>query len=51
MDKVLGTSKMQANDRITVIRQVKKKLGVKVGDLVVYVEDEKGNVVLRKVQL
>jgi bifunctional DNA-binding transcriptional regulator/antitoxin component of YhaV-PrlF toxin-antitoxin module len=51
MDKVLGTSKVQPNNRITVLKKVQKKLGLKIGDLVVYVEDDKGNVVLRKVQL
>jgi bifunctional DNA-binding transcriptional regulator/antitoxin component of YhaV-PrlF toxin-antitoxin module len=51
MDRVLGTSKVQPNNRITVLKKVQKKLGLKIGDLVVYIEDDKGNVVLRKVQL
>jgi bifunctional DNA-binding transcriptional regulator/antitoxin component of YhaV-PrlF toxin-antitoxin module len=51
LDKVLGSSKVQPNNRITVIRQIQKKLNVKVGDIVVYVEDERGNIVLKKGQL
>jgi bifunctional DNA-binding transcriptional regulator/antitoxin component of YhaV-PrlF toxin-antitoxin module len=34
-----------------VVKQVQKKLGVKVGDLMIFVEDEKGNVILKKGQL
>lgn len=51
VDRILGTSKVQPNNRITVLKRVQKKLGLKIGDLVVYIEDEKGNVILRKVQL
>lgn len=51
MEKVLGSSKVQPNNRITLIRQIQKKLKVKTGDIVIFVEDEKGNVVLKKAQL
>jgi hypothetical protein len=51
VDKVLGSTKVQPNNRITVIRQVQKKMNVKVGDIVVYVEDERGNIQLKKGQL
>ncbi len=51
MEKVLGSSKVQPNNRITIIRQVQKKLNVKVGDVMIYVEDEKGNIVIKKGQL
>lgn len=51
MEKVLGSSKVQPNYRVTVVRNVQKKLNVKIGDIVVYVEDEKGNVILKKGQL
>lgn len=51
LEKVLGSSKVQPNNRITVIKEIQKKLKVKVGDVIVYVEDEKGNVMIKKGQL
>jgi len=51
LEKVLGSSKVQPNNRITIIRQVQKKLNVKVGDVMIFVEDEKGNIVIKKGQL
>ena len=51
MKKVLGSSRVQANYRITLIREVQKKLNVKIGDIVVYVEDEEGNIILKKGEL
>jgi hypothetical protein len=51
LDKVLGSTIVQPNNRITVIRQVQKKLNVKIGDIVIYVEDEKGNILIKKGQL
>jgi hypothetical protein len=51
VDKVLGSTKVQPINRITVIRQVQKRLNVKIGDIVMYVEDEKGNIVIKKAQL
>ena len=46
-EKILGTSKIGPKYRITLIDFVRKKLGVKIGDLIVYVEDERENVILR----
>jgi bifunctional DNA-binding transcriptional regulator/antitoxin component of YhaV-PrlF toxin-antitoxin module len=51
LEKVLGSTKVQPNNRITVIRPVQKKLNVKIGDIVIFVEDEKGNVIVKKGQL
>jgi bifunctional DNA-binding transcriptional regulator/antitoxin component of YhaV-PrlF toxin-antitoxin module len=51
LDKVLGSTKVQPDNRITVIKQVQKKLNVKIGDIVIYVEDEKGNITIKKGQL
>jgi len=48
---VLGSSKVQANFRITLIREVQKKLDIEIGDIVIYVEDEKGNIILKKGEL
>lgn len=51
LEKVLGSSKVQPNFRVTLIRKVQRKLNVKVGDIVIYVEDEKGNIIIKKGQL
>jgi len=51
LEKVLGSSKVQPNNRITLIKQIQKKLKVKIGDIVIFVEDEKGNIILKKGQL
>jgi bifunctional DNA-binding transcriptional regulator/antitoxin component of YhaV-PrlF toxin-antitoxin module len=51
LEKVLGSTKVQPNNRITVIRQVRKKLNVKIDDIVIYVEDEKGKIIVKKGQL
>jgi len=46
--KVLGSSKVQANYRITLIREVQKKLDIKIGDIVIYIQNEKGDIILKK---
>ena len=46
-EKVLGTSKVGPKNRITLVKNVQEKLQIKEGDLVVYLENEKGNVVIR----
>jgi methyl coenzyme M reductase subunit D len=51
LDKVLGNTKAQPNNRITVIRQVQKKLNVKIGDIVMNVENEKGISIIKSAQL
>jgi hypothetical protein len=51
LEKVIGSSKVQPNNRITLIRKVQKKLNTKVGDMVIYVENEKGDVIIKKGQL
>ncbi|MCD6088355.1 hypothetical protein J7K07_01360 [Candidatus Bathyarchaeota archaeon] len=48
MRKVLGSSKVQANYRITLIREAQKKLDIKIGDIVIYIENEKGDIILKK---
>ncbi|MFZ7138029.1 MAG: hypothetical protein ACOWW1_06395 [archaeon] len=51
MEKIIGTSKVQPNNRITLIKKVQKKLNLKIGDFVIYFEDEKGNIIIKKGQL
>jgi bifunctional DNA-binding transcriptional regulator/antitoxin component of YhaV-PrlF toxin-antitoxin module len=47
VEKVLGTSKVGPKYRITLVKPVQTKLKVKIGDLIVFIEDEKGNILLR----
>jgi len=47
VEKVLGTSKVGPKNRITLVKTVQEKLRVKIGDLVVFLEDDKGNIVLK----
>ena len=47
MEKVLGTSKVGPKYRITLVKAVQEKLKVKIGDLIVFVEDEKGKIYLK----
>jgi bifunctional DNA-binding transcriptional regulator/antitoxin component of YhaV-PrlF toxin-antitoxin module len=43
----LRTSKVGPKYRITLVKPVQTKLRVKIGDLIVFVEDEKGNILLK----
>jgi bifunctional DNA-binding transcriptional regulator/antitoxin component of YhaV-PrlF toxin-antitoxin module len=47
VEKVLGTSKVGPKYRITLVKPVQTKLKVKIGDLIVFIEDEKGNIQLK----
>jgi len=47
VEKVLGTSKVGPKFRVTLVKQVREKLNAKIGDLVVFIEDEKGNITLK----
>jgi len=51
LERTIGSSRVQPNYRITLIRKVREKLSVEVGDIVVYLEDEKGNILLKKGEL
>jgi len=48
LKQILGSTKVQANSRITLISEVQRKLNVKFGDIVIYIEEEKGDIVLKK---
>ncbi len=51
MDKTVGNSRVQPSFRITLTKEVRRKLKIKVGDMVIYVEDERGNIILKKAEL
>jgi bifunctional DNA-binding transcriptional regulator/antitoxin component of YhaV-PrlF toxin-antitoxin module len=46
-ETVLGTSKVDPRYRITLVQPIPELLGVNVGDLVVFVQDEEGNIIIR----
>ena len=50
-EKVLGTSRVGPKYRITLVKSVQEKLQVHEGDLIVYMENEKGNVILKTSKL
>jgi len=43
---VLGTSRIGPKYRITLVKTVQEKLGADVGDMIVFWEDERGDVIL-----
>jgi bifunctional DNA-binding transcriptional regulator/antitoxin component of YhaV-PrlF toxin-antitoxin module len=46
-ETVLGTSKVDPRFRITLVQPIPELLGVNVGDLIVFVRDTGGNVILK----
>jgi bifunctional DNA-binding transcriptional regulator/antitoxin component of YhaV-PrlF toxin-antitoxin module len=51
MDKLVGDSRVQPSFRITLTREVRRKLKVKVGDIIAFIEDERGNIIIKKAEL
>lgn len=45
---ILGTTKVSKGGEVTLIESVMTGLGAKVGDIVIFEEDSKGNIVIRK---
>lgn len=48
MSKVLAISKITQSNQITLLKEVRKRLDVKANDKVVFFEDNKGRVYLKK---
>jgi bifunctional DNA-binding transcriptional regulator/antitoxin component of YhaV-PrlF toxin-antitoxin module len=51
MTQTVGNSRVQPGFRITLTKDVRKKLKAKVGDLVIFIEDERGNIIIKKAEL
>jgi len=47
--KILGTSKVGPKYRVTLVKEVQEKLKVKVGDMIAYLEESDGKIVLRAI--
>lgn len=46
-DKIIGASKIGPKYRITLTNFVREKLKAKIGDLIIYMKDEKGNIIIK----
>ena len=51
MQKIVGYSKVQPSNRVTLTSKVLKKLRVEIGDLIVFLEDSEGNITIKKAEL
>jgi len=51
MDRIVANSRVQPGFRITLTKEIRKKLKAKVGDIIAFIEDEHGNVVIKKAEL
>lgn len=49
--RLLGTSKTSTDNKITIIKEVAQKLKIEQGDIVAFYDDEKGNIIIKKVIL
>jgi bifunctional DNA-binding transcriptional regulator/antitoxin component of YhaV-PrlF toxin-antitoxin module len=47
--KILGTSKVGPKFRVTLVKDVQEKLKVKVGDVIIYLEEPDGKIVLKPI--
>jgi bifunctional DNA-binding transcriptional regulator/antitoxin component of YhaV-PrlF toxin-antitoxin module len=48
---LLGTSKISTDNKVTIIKDAAQKLKIKQGDLVGFYDDNKGNIIIKKVVL
>lgn len=46
-EEIVGTSKIDPRGRITLVKPIPELLGVKEGDLIVFVKDKEGNITIR----
>ena len=47
--KLLNTSKVSTDNKVTIIKAAADRLNIKQGDIIGFYEDEMGNVILRKI--
>jgi len=45
---ILGTTKVSQGGKVTLIESVRERIGVKEGDIIVFEEISKGNIIIRK---
>ena len=47
METILGTSKIDPRNRVTLVQPIPELLGVKSGDLIVFISDGDGNIIIK----
>ena len=48
MPRTIGTTKLTSDGKITLVADVRKPMGVGGGDIIVFEENDKGEIVIRK---
>lgn len=51
MDKIIANSRVQPGFRITLTKEIRRKLKTKVGDIIAFIEDARGNIIIKKAEL
>jgi bifunctional DNA-binding transcriptional regulator/antitoxin component of YhaV-PrlF toxin-antitoxin module len=51
MDKIIANSRVQPGFRITLTKEIRRKLKTKVGDIIAFIEDDRGNITIKKAEL
>jgi AbrB family looped-hinge helix DNA binding protein len=51
MDKIIANSRVQPGFRITLTKEIRRKLKTKVGDIIAFIEDDRGNIIIKKAEL
>jgi len=51
MDKIVANGRVQPGFRVTLTKEIRKKLRTKIGDMIAFIEDEHGNIVIKKAEL
>ena len=49
--KLLNTSKVSTDKKITIIKEAAEKLKISEGDILGFYEDDRGNIILKKVSI
>jgi bifunctional DNA-binding transcriptional regulator/antitoxin component of YhaV-PrlF toxin-antitoxin module len=51
MTEIVANSRVQPGFRITLTKDIRKKLKARVGDIIAFIEDERGNIIIKKAEL
>ena len=51
MDKIVANSRVQLGFRVTLTKEIRRKLKTKVGDIIAFIEDDRGNIIIKKAEL
>jgi len=51
MTEIVANSRVQPGYRITLTKDIRRKLKARVGDIIAFIEDERGNIIIKKAEL